>query len=498
MLQDIEQNLKKLGNMKYLSLIVVTLILTSSLGQTFTNTTPVTVSGNSNTCMDIPVTGISDLSEDFGLEEICVQVDLSNHLTDWLEIYLEAPSGEQILLSYENEDIGDDNTICFRMDADSSIRRAEEPHQSSYIPEQDFSHLNSEYVTGSGTWRICVYLDWSTSFNISQASLVFSNTPPTNCDSEAADLCIDAPTICSLDGYCGSTLPIYNSESIGGYCGFTIENNSFVKFVPRDSSVSVDVEVKDCEHTEINITAGVQFSVLKTDNCTSFQLVQCAPDNPLAPGQHSFAFTGLNPHEEYYLHIDGYAGDVCSYKFKGGTGLNLLSIETNADSICPGQQALFYSEFDSDDTLTGVDSIFVDSIQNGTIIRLIESQQCTGVHPEYTFSATCSGPGAVPLSGPIPDLELESTPNIFTPDGDGENDLFFVSLNVPVAEYRLTVFDRWGLNIYTTENQDFTWDGKTEKGNIVTDGVYFYTLDIVTFSGEKYNLRNNLHVLSTK
>ncbi|HEX5171392.1 MAG TPA: gliding motility-associated C-terminal domain-containing protein [Cyclobacteriaceae bacterium] len=63
-------------------------------------------------------------------------------------------------------------------------------------------------------------------------------------------------------------------------------------------------------------------------------------------------------------------------------------------------------------------------------------------------------------------------PNIFTPNGDGANDVFFIR-NLPESNANLVVTNRWGGEVFTTSNYQNNWDG----GNAV-DGVYFYRLKV--------------------
>ena len=64
-------------------------------------------------------------------------------------------------------------------------------------------------------------------------------------------------------------------------------------------------------------------------------------------------------------------------------------------------------------------------------------------------------------------------PNAFTPDGDGVNDLFG-----PVGHYiehfEMHIFDRWGEEVYRTEDFDKPWDGTVNGGGIAGSGVYVY------------------------
>ncbi len=70
-------------------------------------------------------------------------------------------------------------------------------------------------------------------------------------------------------------------------------------------------------------------------------------------------------------------------------------------------------------------------------------------------------------------------PNVFTPNGDGTNDLFEIVRNdrknqIITNEFQsleLQVFNRWGRVVYDSSNYLSNWDG----GNL-SDGVYYYVL----------------------
>ena len=47
--------------------------------------------------------------------------------------------------------------------------------------------------------------------------------------------------------------------------------------------------------------------------------------------------TGLTPGNTYYLMFDGFAGDVCDFNIVPLDGVNILSIDASATSICVPQ-----------------------------------------------------------------------------------------------------------------------------------------------------------------
>jgi len=50
-------------------------------------------------------------------------------------------------------------------------------------------------------------------------------------------------------------------------------------------------------------------------------------------------------------------------------------------------------------------------------------------------------------------------PNIFSPNGDNSNDVFFV-YGDRIAEMELVIFDRWGEKVFETKDITKGWDGK--------------------------------------
>jgi gliding motility-associated-like protein len=67
-----------------------------------------------------------------------------------------------------------------------------------------------------------------------------------------------------------------------------------------------------------------------------------------------------------------------------------------------------------------------------------------------------------------------TVPNVFTPNGDGENDLLKILSIDGSSEFSMLVFDRWGLKIFESDSSARVWDGKTKSGNESSDGIYYY------------------------
>ena len=87
-------------------------------------------------------------------------------------------------------------------------------------------------------------------------------------------------------------------------------------------------------------------------------------------------------------------------------------------------------------------------------------------------------------------------PNAFSPNGDGNNDVFqlFGDVNT-IAFLDVMVFNRWGEKVFESSNHHFTWDG-TYKGEVVPQGAYIYTAKIVFINGYSRNdLKGSLTII---
>jgi gliding motility-associated-like protein len=66
-----------------------------------------------------------------------------------------------------------------------------------------------------------------------------------------------------------------------------------------------------------------------------------------------------------------------------------------------------------------------------------------------------------------------TVPNVFTPNGDGYNQYFFIPKIELYKEAELSVVDRWGKSVYKSNGYKNDWDGDD-----LSTGVYYYVLDL--------------------
>ena len=95
-------------------------------------------------------------------------------------------------------------------------------------------------------------------------------------------------------------------------------------------------------------------------------------------------------------------------------------------------------------------------------------------------------------------ISLENV-NVFTPNGDGINDLFtFKNHATSISEFNCVIVDRWG--VIKTELNDISesWDGTDMNGSICTNGVYFYKYNAVSNNGTEINGQGNVTIIDIK
>ncbi|MDQ3191051.1 MAG: choice-of-anchor L domain-containing protein [Bacteroidota bacterium] len=83
-------------------------------------------------------------------------------------------------------------------------------------------------------------------------------------------------------------------------------------------------------------------------------------------------------------------------------------------------------------------------------------------------------------------LDTLLIPNIFTPNGDGKNDVFKVK-NINLKTIHATIYNRWGKKMYEWDDPKGFWDGSNNSGKNCADGTYFYVISNLERSdGKKY------------
>ncbi|MBL4703137.1 MAG: gliding motility-associated C-terminal domain-containing protein [Flavobacteriales bacterium] len=84
-------------------------------------------------------------------------------------------------------------------------------------------------------------------------------------------------------------------------------------------------------------------------------------------------------------------------------------------------------------------------------------------------------------------------PNIFSPNGDGNNDVLVVR-GKGVESIQFSVFDRWGEKVFETTNLSAGWDG-TFRGQKMNKAVFVYYLKGVFVDGQEFTDKGDITLI---
>ncbi|HXB39714.1 MAG TPA: gliding motility-associated C-terminal domain-containing protein [Bacteroidia bacterium] len=143
-------------------------------------------------------------------------------------------------------------------------------------------------------------------------------------------------------------------------------------------------------------------------------------------------------------------------------------------------------------TFTNTSTGAINYVWNFGETGALSTQQNTG----YTYNSTgtftvtlvatnggCSDTTFVVIH--VDENTLIIIPNIFSPNGDGINDGFFITTK-GIRNLKCIIFNRWGQEVYSLDAPDQVWDGILNNGNHASEGTYYYIIEASGFDGKNY------------
>ncbi len=100
------------------------------------------------------------------------------------------------------------------------------------------------------------------------------------------------------------------------------------------------------------------------------------------------------------------------------------------------------------------------------MVVVTDNRDCTD-----TLTAVVTGPECDPVASAI------NVYNILTPNGDGDNDVWYIGGIERYPDNEVQIYDKWGDLVYERRGYDNSWDGTLRgTGRGVPDGTYFYVI----------------------
>ncbi len=229
-----------------------------------------------------------------------------------------------------------------------------------------------------------------------------------------------------------------------------------------------------------------------------------AQDNPCPEVAKGFVRTTVTGGNSPYNYTWSNGSNANSLNNLHGGNYAVTVTDANGCSIT---QAIQINE-GSGLSITNLESVEIDlgeTVQLNPVVSGTTSPiQYTWTPPVYLSCSDCSNPvvntvgniaytlnivdtngckanGKISITV-IPNYQLY-VPNAFTPNGDGNNDLFEIYGNKKVwKELSISIFNRWGEKVFESNDIQFFWDG-TYKGVLQNPGVYVYQLNLSYING---------------
>jgi gliding motility-associated-like protein len=131
------------------------------------------------------------------------------------------------------------------------------------------------------------------------------------------------------------------------------------------------------------------------------------------------------------------------------------------------------------------------------MLSLVQGQVCFYISASETGNIHGITGESVSDTSCITIEENVTLPNIFSPDGDGLNDLFRPVISFAPSSYQLLITDRQRKTIFETRDYNVSWDGSA-GGSSVSQGVYLWFLKLTAPSGKKIIRTGTVTVIKTR
>ncbi len=90
--------------------------------------------------------------------------------------------------------------------------------------------------------------------------------------------------------------------------------------------------------------------------------------------------------------------------------------------------------------------------------------------------------------------ELINIPNVFTPNGDGVNDVFHIE-GASLKIYSIDIYNRWGQVVFSSTDPNIDWTGRSNSGTEEANGTYYYILKATSYSNTVYDRRGYVQLI---
>lgn len=280
----------------------------------------------------------------------------------------------------------------------------------------------------------------------------------------------------------GSGYVIVTATQVNGGC--FASDTLYIDYLPCQGKALniLDNNQNVIDSVVLGIGQQVQLSVSTVGNITSYQWspssgLSCTTcSSPLLTGTGVTLYYTLTTQD-----LDGctlYDSVKVIYVACSGFESEITDSDGNAFdtlTIMQGQQV----QIDVN-TIAGNNLIYTWNPSTGLSCTDCQNPVITGSGQNITYIVTVDGAGgcrttdSIEITG-ISCVDVYDLPNVFTPNGDNLNDLFYIKSACAADDYLLIIYNRWGNELFRSAKPEEGWNGKSKAGD-VSEGTYYYIL----------------------
>jgi gliding motility-associated-like protein len=311
-------------------------------------------------------------------------------------------------------------------------------------------------------------------------------------------------------------------ETTGGYCTEDLTllgtSDTLAEYFQwyYDGVALPDQTNDQLEWSDLNLSEGLyQFIAFQNDSICAGSQIEVSLPAPILPEIEASPLSGCEPLTVQFNNVTPTPSIECQWDFGDGNtasdcnptnvftedGLYSINISVTFENGCtydstyqqyievfPLPQAVFtaspqpttinntqISFFpESNDAITQWQWNFGEVFPNTDIVEspTVIFPSIPGIYPIELIVINSVGCVDTITSYIVIDSDDTVTlPNVFTPNGDGDNDRFIPFEEFP-GKWQLTVFNRWGTEIFTTSNLTKGWNGEESPA-----GTYYWIVE---------------------
>jgi gliding motility-associated-like protein len=195
---------------------------------------------------------------------------------------------------------------------------------------------------------------------------------------------------------------------------------------------------------------------------------------------------------------------------KSPLSVYLANTSINAGNSSTFSWTLFANSYEQEDTLTMPPPLWQTTTTDSAEAVYPPEPYRPGKYPITLLVVNrhgCTDSDTLTLEVEEYLIEPDAVPPLFTPNGDGKNDVY--QLKDPdskvhsVEAIEVSIFNRYGQLVFHSRDVFFAWNGKLRGTNsLAPDGVYFYVIKAQGYSKQRKRIRETLkgsiHLLGGK